>query len=373
MTNASPPDTPQIITCVGADVVMGLCYRPATHFGIIKKAPKPTWSDAQRQAWIDEAGGRCPKCGVELTLANTDIDHIFPRSKGGPNWGVNLRALCRPCNRIKCDDIELVTFETLRGTVLGDMGAAGFRMAADLMDQVKWSDIVAILARVKRMGGAIVVLAISHKAAILIVGGVVLVVAGVFAVHWLLEHSEGERRYVRLAHSLRESLSHLAHHVGGLARHLEGVSEQARRVQSGMGGLARHAGGVAGQVPARVGHAAIVARDAFATHAPTVADHASQLARDAGRVSNQVAGTAGVIAGHAGRVAARRVGNAAGQVPGRVGHMASRMPAHVAGTVGGGVARGVGQAQGAMGRLAGAVPRFGRRASGDVVVGATSA
>lgn len=372
MTDASHPDTPQIITCVGADVVMGLCYRPATHFGIIKKAPKPIWSDAQRQAWIDEAGGECPKCGVNLTLKNTHIDHIFPRSKGGQNWGVNLRALCCRCNKIKSDDIELVTLETLRGTVLGDMGAAGFRMAADMIDQVKWSDIVAILAQAKRMAAAIVVLAISHKAAILIVGGVVLVVAGAFAIHWLLEHADGERRYVRLAHSLRESLSHLAHHIGGLARHLEGVSEQARRVQSGMGGLARHVGGVAGHVPGRVGHVAAIARDASSTHVPTVADQASQLARDAGRVSNQVAGTAGVIAGHAGRVAARRVGSAAGQVPGRVGHMATRVPGQVAGTVGGGVVRGVGQAQGAMGRIAGAVPRFGRRASGDVVVAAQS-
>ena len=368
MTDTALPDTPYIIMQIGADVALGLWYWPATRFGIIEKAPKPKWAPAQRLAWIEQAGGKCPKCGVILTLANTDIDHIFPRSEGGTNWGVNLRALCRPCNKSKGRDIESITLESLRGTVFGDLAADSFTLATGLINEMTYREFRKTFEYAKRVAIGIVMFVISHKAAILIVGGVVVIVTGRLAVKWLLGHADGERRYVRLAHSLRESLSHLAHQVGGLARHLEGVSEQARRVQSGMGGLARHAGGVAGQVPARVGHAAIVARDASATHAPTVADHASQLARDASRVSNQVAGTAGVIAGHAGRVAARRVGNAAGQVPGRVGHMASRMPVHVAGTVGDGVARGVGQAQGAMGRIAGAVPRFGRRASGDVVV-----
>ena len=368
MTDTTLPDTPYIITQIGADVALGLWYWPATRFRIIEQVPKPNWTPEQVLAWIEAAGGKCPKCRVVLTLENTEIDYIWPREEGGRTWGVNLRALCLVCFEAKGSDIESITLESLRGTVFGDLAANGFTLATGAISQLTYIGFKKVFEYAKRAAIAIVVFVISHKAAMLIIGGTAVIVTGRFVVNWLLEHSEGERRYVRLAHSLRESLSHLAHHVGGLARHLEGVSEQARRVQSGMGGLARHAGGVAGQVPARVGHAAIVARDASATHAPTVADHASQLARDASRVSNQVAGTAGVIAGHAGRVAARRVGNAAGQVPGRVGHMASRMPAHVAGTVGGGVASGVGQAQGAMGRIAGAVPRFGRRASGDVVV-----
>ena len=329
MAEASIPDTPQILTLVGADVVMGLGYWPATRFGIIKPAPIPVWTQEQRRAWIEEAGGKCPKCGIELTLENTHIDHIFPRSKGGQNWGVNLRALCCSCNLAKGDDIEFVTVEALRGTVLGDLSVGAFNFAVDAISRIKWSDIIAILAQAKRAGAAIVVLALSPKAAILIVGGVVLVVAGYFAVKWLLEHADGERRYVRLAQSLRESLSHLAHHAGRLARHLEGATEQARRLQSGMGGLASHAGGVAGHM----------ARDASASaRAPTIAHHASRMAHDASRVSGQVARTAGGIAGHAGRVSVRRVGSAAGRVPVRVGN--------VAGTVGG-VMRGMGQAHGA--------------------------
>ena len=349
MAEASIPDTPHILTLVGADVVMGLGYWPATRFGIIKPAPKPDWTQEQRLAWIEEAGGKCPKCGIEPTLENTHIDHIFPRSKGGQNWGVNLRALCCSCNLAKGDDIEFVTVEALRGTVLGDLSAGAFTMAGDAISRIKWSDIMALLLQAKRAAVAILVFAISHKAAILIVGGVVLVVAGYFAVKWLLEHADGERRYVRLAQSLRESLSHLAYHAGGLARHLEGATEQARRLQAGVGGLASQAGGVAGLVAVR-------ARDASASaHAPTIARHASRMAHDAGRVSGQVARTAGGIAGHAGRVSARRVGSMAGH---RVGN--------VAGTVGG-VARGMGKAhgfaEGAFGRVSSAMPRFRRRAA----------
>ena len=354
MAEASIPDTPQILTRVGADVVMGLGYWPATHFSIIQPAPKPVWTQEQRIAWIEAAGGKCPKCGIDLTLENTHFDHIFPRSKGGQNWGVNLRALCCTCNKIKSDDIEFVTVEALRGTMLGDLAAGASTIAIDAVSRIKWSEIAAILARSKNASAAIVVFAISHKAAILIVGGVVLVVAGYFAVKWLLEHADGERRYVRLARSTRESLSHLAHQAGRLARHLEGATEQARRVQSGMGGLARHASGVAGQVPARMGDVAVSARQASSTHAPTVAGHASQLARGAGRVSGQVARTAGGIAGQAGRVSARRVGTAAEQVPARV--------VRVAGMVGG-VVRGKGPAhevaQGALGRVSSAMPRLG--------------
>ena len=356
MAEASIPDTPQILTRVGADVALGLWYWPATRFGIIPRVKRPPWTEAQRLAWIEAAGGKCPKCGISLTLKNTEIDHIWPIAEGGQNWGVNLRALCCSCNRNKGDDIESITLEALRDTLLGDAAARGFTMATNAIKRISRSDVVAMLVQASRASAAIVVFAISHKAAILIVGGVVLVVAGYFAVKWLLEHADGERRYVRLARSTRESLSHLAHHAGRLARHLEGATEHARRVQSGMGGLARHASGVAGQVPARMGDVAVRARQASSTHAPTVAGHASQLARGAGRVSGQVARTAGGIAGQAGRVSARRVGTAAGLVPARVGQVAGMV---------GGVVRGKGPAQGALGRMSSAMPRFGWSARVD--------
>lgn len=368
LTQASVP-----LMGIAAELAMGMFFAPATHVGVVDRVKRKRLTDAKRSEMVAAQHGRCAKCGIRLDRSNTEIDHKWPIAKGGQNWAVNLQALCKPCNLSKGAKLEPVVLDILTGALPQVWTSEIVNRGRDWLTKLEFGKLLEAGNLTGQASALLPFVVISPTTAVLIVGGAVLVVAGFFAVKWLLGHADGERRYVRLAHSLRESLSHLAHHVGGLARHLEGVSEQARRVQSGMGGLARHAGGVAGQVPTRVGHAAIVARDASATHAPTVADHASQLARDASRVSNQVAGTAGVIAGHAGRVAARRVGNAAGQVPGRVGHMASRMPAHVAGTVGGGVASGVGQAQGAMGRIAGAVPRFRRRVSGDVVVGATSA
>jgi len=358
MAEALLPDTPYVVTQIGADVVMGLWYWPATRVGFISKAEKPNWTQAQRLAWIEAAGGECPKCGVRLTLENTHIDHIFPRSEGGQNWGVNLRALCSSCNIAKGANIESITLEGQRGTMLGDLAADGYTVATGLINELTYRSLKKTIERAKVNIATFTVILISHKVALLIVGGVVLVVSGRYAVKWLLEHADGERRYVRLARSLRESISHLAHHAGRLARHLEVATEHACRVQSGMGGLARQASGVAGHI----GDVAVSARDASSAHAPTIAHHASRMAHDAGRVSGQVARTAGSIAGDAGRVSARRVGSMTGQVPVRVGN--------VAGTVGG-VVRGFGQAhgvaEGAFGRVS--LGRFGRRATDKMSLG----
>jgi len=43
-------------------------------------------------------GGRCRHCG---TTENLSIDHVIPRSKGGPDTEDNLQVLCVPCNSSK--------------------------------------------------------------------------------------------------------------------------------------------------------------------------------------------------------------------------------------------------------------------------------
>jgi 5-methylcytosine-specific restriction endonuclease McrA len=43
-------------------------------------------------------GDRCPICGV---LTDLTIDHILPRSLGGPDTATNRRLLCRRCNSVK--------------------------------------------------------------------------------------------------------------------------------------------------------------------------------------------------------------------------------------------------------------------------------
>lgn len=48
-------------------------------------------------------GGRCRFCGVVLQRHDFTLDHLLPRSKGGPDWDINLVAACSPCNNQKGD------------------------------------------------------------------------------------------------------------------------------------------------------------------------------------------------------------------------------------------------------------------------------
>jgi 5-methylcytosine-specific restriction endonuclease McrA len=43
-------------------------------------------------------GSPCPGCGVLLTAANCQADHVIPRAMGGPSSPSNLRPLCSSCN-----------------------------------------------------------------------------------------------------------------------------------------------------------------------------------------------------------------------------------------------------------------------------------
>lgn len=49
-------------------------------------------------------GFRCMYCGVKKSTGrDLELEHVIPRSKGGPNSWDNLVAACTPCNRKKND------------------------------------------------------------------------------------------------------------------------------------------------------------------------------------------------------------------------------------------------------------------------------
>ena len=56
----------------------------------------------------------CVYCG---SMGALELDHIFPRAKGGTNALSNLQWLCRMCNRMKFDVTEPEFFEHIKKLV----------------------------------------------------------------------------------------------------------------------------------------------------------------------------------------------------------------------------------------------------------------
>jgi hypothetical protein len=48
----------------------------------------------------------CQMYGQHVPDDQIELDHIIPRSKGGPTSIENLRLLCRPCNRKKTNSLQ---------------------------------------------------------------------------------------------------------------------------------------------------------------------------------------------------------------------------------------------------------------------------
>src|SRR6476646_12079122 len=55
-----------------------------------------------RRAVFARDGWACQYCGSRTTLT---VDHVSPRSKGGPSTWENIVASCAPCNRRKGDNL----------------------------------------------------------------------------------------------------------------------------------------------------------------------------------------------------------------------------------------------------------------------------
>lgn len=72
--------------------------------------------------------GRCRFCGVPLTRSEFTLDHLYPRSKGGPDWDVNLVVACSPCNNQKGD-------MTLEESGMELLGNQAFR---DTWREIQW-------------------------------------------------------------------------------------------------------------------------------------------------------------------------------------------------------------------------------------------
>lgn len=46
---------------------------------------------------------KCQYCNVRLGWHNIEVEHVLPRSRGGPTTWLNCVAACKPCNKRKRD------------------------------------------------------------------------------------------------------------------------------------------------------------------------------------------------------------------------------------------------------------------------------
>lgn len=71
------------------------------HRGQVRRGPKAV--ALTRRNLLARDGHRCQYCGVVFVPRELTIDHVFPRSRGGPSSWENLVTACAPCNRAKGD------------------------------------------------------------------------------------------------------------------------------------------------------------------------------------------------------------------------------------------------------------------------------
>lgn len=48
---------------------------------------------------------RCAYCGKKKPVGELDLDHVLPKSRGGPHEWTNVVTSCRPCNLKKADKL----------------------------------------------------------------------------------------------------------------------------------------------------------------------------------------------------------------------------------------------------------------------------
>jgi 5-methylcytosine-specific restriction endonuclease McrA len=52
----------------------------------------------------------CPYCNISLHKKNTQLDHVYPLSKGGQHTIFNLMPCCADCNNIKQNKLPINWF-----------------------------------------------------------------------------------------------------------------------------------------------------------------------------------------------------------------------------------------------------------------------
>ena len=89
------------------DMISFAGFRHATDVPIRTDVERETASTPKQRTELknklyNDQEGRCNLCHDEFTgIQHFEMDHIFPRAKGGQDWVDNFQLLCANCNRIK--------------------------------------------------------------------------------------------------------------------------------------------------------------------------------------------------------------------------------------------------------------------------------
>ena len=189
MQNTESMDQPTALKIIAAEIAQGYFYlRIRTGNG--EAVNGLSWS--RKTAVYEKTGRWCKRCNATTDL---HIDHIWPRSKGGQNWLINLQVLCSKCNWSKSDTLELRSPEAV--TTLVPLGP------------------------------------IAPKVFLIVIAGTVLVVSACLVAKWLMEDVDGDRRYVRFGRWMRQAGSGAVGRLGRARRSAgEATHAVAEKVQS---------------------------------------------------------------------------------------------------------------------------------------------
>ena len=203
MTRKRHMDAATALRIICAEAVQAYYYMQIKA-GAREPLPANTLSYSKKQKVLEASGYRCNYCGSEGYL---EVDHIWPRCKGGQHWMINLQALCEPCHEQKGTKLVLRSPEAL--AVLVPILGPGLRRV------LRWAWLA--------VAWLVALVAAHPVATAVVVGGT----AAYFAVRWLRERDEtdGERRYVRIGRAAKDAGGN------GAARVRDGVRGLAGRMR----------------------------------------------------------------------------------------------------------------------------------------------
>jgi len=69
-----------------------------------EKVQRITMNPSRENIWKRD-GAACAYCRKTLKLSEATLDHVHPKSKGGPNTWTNLATACMECNQKKDDEL----------------------------------------------------------------------------------------------------------------------------------------------------------------------------------------------------------------------------------------------------------------------------